>query len=316
MPTAYGYARQSSDAQLENGIPNQHHHTRNYYEGLLKPKGVENFVFLPDDSAISARTNPFMLRHAGKALMQLLQPGDHFIIDKIDRLWRSSEDFVDVMRMFKQRGVTLHICNLMGANIQLGTPMGDFFMNVMVSIAQLESDQVSDRMKRAFQSKRLAGRYAGGRGAAPLGCRVVGELIRDPTLLRTTTNTRTLQWDETYRALMGELVRLADEDQMTAFQIYHNQRKHLIEFVGKDFWKALTAKKHMGPMMICKHYWREKQYRVLPHFDPNRIRFGIFGQQTVKWRDIGPNEPKTPNPFPFLDGRPIPTLEEFYKMAG
>ena len=59
-----------------------------------------------------------MARIAGKQLMSIIQPGDHFIIDKVDRLWRSNEDFVDVMRMFKEKGVTLHICNLMGVGLR------------------------------------------------------------------------------------------------------------------------------------------------------------------------------------------------------
>ena len=80
----------------------------------------------------------------------------------------------------------------------------------------------------------------------------------------------------------------------------------------------MIAPKDWTAFTISKHYWREKQYQVLPQFDPNTIKFSIFDPPKSGgkvFRDIGRSAPGTPNPYPFLDGRAIPTLTELRRMA-
>lgn len=320
-PWAWAYGRQSDKDAIDagEGIPNQGSRTRAYWEYNLKPNGVEQFFFIPDDSAISARTNPFMLRHAGKTLMTLMKEGDHFIIDKVDRLWRSMEDFVDVMKMFKARGIILHICNMMGASITLGTPMGDAFMNIAITFAQLESDQCADRTRQRKRAMRQQGRFHSGRAAIPIGCAVAGDVERVDG--RTKSNTMVLYWDPQYRAFMGEIVRLVDEEGKTAWNVARMIKTHFRTMFGEKFYHERLDGKGRGkkwePLVITKHYWREKQYRALGDFDPNRVRFSIFNPPAdVKFRDIGINEPNTPNPYPFLDGKPVPTAKELIRIGG
>ena len=314
--TAYGYGRQSKRDSIDagEGIPQQGCRTRAYWEGILKPQGVENFVFIPDESAVSARTNPFMARHAGKQLIELLQPGDHFIIDKVDRLWRSMEDFVEVMRMFKQRGVVLHICNLMGASITLGTPMGDAFMNIAITFAQLESDQCSDRTRARFAGRRAEGRYPG--SPTPIGCKLIGDVEKENG--RVLRDTRRFAWCTERRRFMGEIVRLADEKGMNCSDVRGKLRTHFREFMGEHFFKTVIVENDWPAYTVAKYYWRERQYRALRPFDPNTVLFRIFDPPKSSgkaFRDFGRSEPKTPNVYPFMDGRRIPTVQELCSSA-
>jgi DNA invertase Pin-like site-specific DNA recombinase len=81
------------------------------------------------------------------------------------------------MKMFKNRGVKLCIVNIMGASVTLGTPMGDFILNLMVCIAQLESDQCSNRTKARFAERRGMGRYPGSR--TPIGCKLISKVDKE-----------------------------------------------------------------------------------------------------------------------------------------
>ncbi|WP_315861209.1 recombinase family protein [Anatilimnocola floriformis] len=318
-PWAWGYGRQSHQDAIDLGeaIANQGIRTRAYWERELRAKGVAHFTFVPDDYAVSARTNPFMLRVAGKMLFDLMRPGDHFIVDRVDRLWRSVADFIDVRRSFKSRGVTLHIVDALGASLQDGTPAGEFSLNLMVAAAQLESDQCSHRTKRRKKAMREQGRYHGNRRHVPLGCRVIGQLER--TEGRTVKNTLQLVWDADYRRFMGEIVRIADELGNSAREVAKMIPQHFREFMGETFYrKAIVGErgKTWDAHAIVRHYWREKQYQALPHFNPNTIRFSAFDPpESARFRDIGRNEPDTPNPFPFLDGRTPPTLEALKQLA-
>lgn len=314
---AWGYGRQSSKDQIDEGLPRQGARIRLSYAAHIEPLGIKWGGFIPDDSPTSARTNPFMLRHAGRLLFDLMQPGDYFIIDKIDRLWRSNEDFVDVSRQLKSRGITLHICNLMGASVTLGTPMGDFMLNLMVIIAQLESDQTSDRTRAAYRSRRSDGKFSV--STIPMGCKKLGSIERHSG--RIVADTRKLIWDQDYRKFMAEIVRLADIERLSASQISKTMNRHFREFMGDTFWKKVIVQRNWSDLTIAGLYWRERQYQVLPVFDPNRLKFEVLHPANSvargrMYRDIGPKEPDTPNPYPFLDGRKIPRdAEELYQLG-
>ena len=317
-PWAFGYGRQSHRQSIDAGeaIPQQGIRTKAYFTAQLEPRGVQWGGFIPDESAVSARVNPFMLRHAGRTLFDLMRPGDHFIVDKVDRLWRSVADFVDVRRQFEQRKVSLHICSLMGAtSVQLGTPAGDFLINILVAGAQMESDQCSDRTKARFAGRRAEGRYPGSR--TPLGCKLLGKVEKVGN--RVISDTRHYAWDMEYRRFMGEIVRLADEGGKSASEISKMISSHIRQLMGEEFFRKVIVGergKAWDSHTIVRHYWREKQYQALPWFNPNTVRFSAFDPpNSTPFRDIGKNEPNTPNPYPFLDGKTPPTLAALQQLA-
>jgi len=117
---------------------------------------------------------------------------------------------------------------------------------------------------------------------------------------------------------MGEIVRLADEEGKNCRDIRGLLRTHIRESMGERFFREVIAPNNWTAFCISKYYWREKQYRALPHFDPNTVLFRIFDPPAstgMKFRDIGRSEPNMPIVYPFLDGRPIPTVEELRRAA-
>lgn len=155
MPKVYGYARLShADKFDKDSIPAQRDRIRAYYDFNLKNSAEWVGVF-DDAKATSASKVAFENRVAGQKLLNLLEPGDHIVFDKVDRVWRSMKDFVGLMEIFRSRNINVHFCDFRGASITLGTPMGDFFLTMIVAIAELESKTTGARIKEAMKRKSM-----------------------------------------------------------------------------------------------------------------------------------------------------------------
>jgi hypothetical protein len=119
---------------------------------------------------------------------------------------------------------------------------------------------------------------------------------------RVVSDTRQFIWCPKRRKFMGELVRLGDEEGMNCADIRRIMVRHFRTFMGERFFQDEIAAVSWPAYSIARSYWREKQYRALPPFNPNTVLFSIFdppkGDRT--FRDIGRAEPSTTNPYPFL----------------
>lgn len=271
-PLAFSYGRVSHADSLEgDSVPAQEHRTKGYYDFAIKGNPDHADVgwggFEHDDKNISAYKRPFSKRPAGRRLMEKLIPGDHIIFDKVDRIWRSNEDFVDLMRWFRANDITVHFVSLSGCSIKMGTPMGDFMLGLFVNLAQLEAARVSERTKDGFIFRRQAGLYAGTRKSTPLGCKVVGHYeIRGGKK----HNTLRLIWDLEKRAVMKEVVRLIDREGRSLRWVARELKQQLEMCLGsrRAENKAATATR------VWSVYFREKAlqwFGVDP--DPNTINF-------------------------------------------
>lgn len=198
MSTAYGYARISHHDGFKVGdsIASQQLRIEGYFKMMLEPSGVTFGGVHTDGKNCSASKVKFHQRPAGKALVAMMKPGDHLVIDKLDRLWRSLEDFCRLMRWFKSQRIQVHIVDMRGCSVQMGTPMGDFMLQMMVSIAQLEASMISTRTKQALEAKRRAGvEPQAFRGSGPFGIKVTG-----------TKANRVLHWDWQKRGIAWNLI--------------------------------------------------------------------------------------------------------------
>jgi site-specific DNA recombinase len=84
-------------------------------------------------------------REAGGKLMRKLRSGDHVILAKADRMFRSLKDCVMICEDFRRLDVSLHIVNFHGMTIDLGTPIGRALLHMMACFAELEKDMISER---------------------------------------------------------------------------------------------------------------------------------------------------------------------------
>lgn len=156
-PMAYGYGRVSDhesyyDRQLS--VPAQEQRITNYFTYHLENKGVKWGGFYDDGKNISGRKYPFSMRPAGKTIISMLRRGDHVIFDRLDRLCRSTKDFLNLKDWFKQNNIGLHILNANGISINTDSPMGEMFMTIMAAAAQLDADNISMRMRDSFNYRR------------------------------------------------------------------------------------------------------------------------------------------------------------------
>ncbi len=166
MPKVYAYLRVSKDEQSLNGesLDDQAARAMAYFD-LLKTlptsdSGLEwgGFFFEKGESAWKTR---LVDREEGRRLNK-----------------RSVQDFTTTLPAWEQRGVTIHFID---QSVNLATPNGKFFANVLVAVAQWESDIKSLRNREAAAKRKSEGRM--NTRQPPIGYMAVGKrnvLVKDP----------------------------------------------------------------------------------------------------------------------------------------
>ena len=145
-------------------------------------------------------SKPLGQRPEGARLLAALKAGDVVITPKLDRMFRSALNALDVLGRLKDRGVGLHMIDL-GGDVT-GNGISKLVFTILSAVAEAERDRIRD--VKADQRKRR--RYLG--AIVPFGWRVtedralaedpdqqrairrIVELRRDGLSLRAMTNSR------------------------------------------------------------------------------------------------------------------------------
>ena len=263
MPKAWCYARASHADQYAkkavgidvcNTVDRQVEACKRYWEYQLKPQGIEWGGHEAEKHAVSATKTMFIERPAACRLLAKMQPGDHLIFDKVDRMWRRLRDYAQVDEAFERLKITMHIVNLMGASISRGTPMGDYLLGTFVLLAQMESQQLSDRIKANCAWRKQRG-LANAR-------RKNGYKVEGPK------KSRRLIPDLEERAIMQEIVRLRDSG-MVWWKISDELERKICAHEGVPYrelkfaqWRDDPKDRRWTPLMIVKAYKAEKQLQA------------------------------------------------------
>lgn len=196
---AYGYARVSTTMQYDrdNSIPDQRIRMEHYFKFQLESQGIRWEGVTDDGQGKSARLRPFMTRPGVAKMVRLLNQGDHVIIDKFDRAFRDTRDFLHCAAWFDRNKINLHVLNLGGQNFQPNSPIGRMFMTMLAGFAQLESETISARIKDATKAARMKGLATAG---FPPGTKPIARDGR-----------RWLVWDVPKRRYMALIVYMRDE---------------------------------------------------------------------------------------------------------
>jgi DNA invertase Pin-like site-specific DNA recombinase len=95
-------------------------------------------------------------------MLGMLRSGDVVIVWKLDRLGRSLRYLVDLVELFKGKGVEFVSHN---DNIDTTTPQGRLIFNLFASFAEFERELIRERtmagLKRARENGRIGGRKKG-----------------------------------------------------------------------------------------------------------------------------------------------------------
>lgn len=151
---AIGYIRVSTDEQAEHGVSlaAQEAKLRAYCTAM-----DIHLVRIEVDAGLSAKS----LARPGlqRALQALKREADAIIVVKLDRLSRSVRDTLAL--------VDTHFrgeCSLisLSESIDTRTPAGRMIVTVLSALAQLEREQISERVKGAMAHMASQGKYTGG----------------------------------------------------------------------------------------------------------------------------------------------------------
>jgi putative DNA-invertase from lambdoid prophage Rac len=167
----YGYCRVSTVRQASEGesLDVQRRQIEGYahmhglvLDGVVVEEGVSGSV-------------PVSERPKGGALFAKLVKGDTVIAPKLDRLFRSALDALQVVDDLRKRGVSLCLLDL-GGDIS-GNGLSKLFLTIAAAFAEAERDRIRERVSQSKADQKARGRYLG--GIVPFGFRrgESGELV-------------------------------------------------------------------------------------------------------------------------------------------
>ena len=170
----YGYARVSTVQQASDG------ESLDVQQRVIA--GYAQMHGLTIDKVFAERgvsgSKPLGDRPQGAALLDILKPGDVVITPKLDRMFRSALDALDVLGRLKQGGISLHMIDLGGDTT--GNGVSKLIFTILSAVAEAERDRTRERIAEVKRDQRQRGRYLG--GTPPFGWRVggAGELVPVP----------------------------------------------------------------------------------------------------------------------------------------
>ena len=170
----YGYCRVSTRMQADDGesLDVQQRTLAGYAQmhGLALAH-----VFI--ERGVSG-SKPLAERPEGAKLLAALQPGDVVITPKLDRMFRSAPDALDVLQKLKNQGISLHMIDLGGDTT--GNGVSKLVFTILSAVAEAERDRTRERIAEVKADQKKRGRYLG--GAVPFGWKLAegGALVEDP----------------------------------------------------------------------------------------------------------------------------------------
>ena len=161
----YGYVRVSTGQQAENGesLSVQKRQIEGYamqqgwtLESVFVEKGVSGFKPLQD-------------RPQGSKLLKAVDAGDVIVTPKLDRMFRSALNALDVLKQLQAREVHLHMIDL-GGDVT-GDGHAKLVFTILSAVAEAERDRIKERISDVKADQKARGRYLG--GTVPFGYRAV-----------------------------------------------------------------------------------------------------------------------------------------------
>lgn len=142
----YGYCRVSTKAQEKDG------NSLEDQEARILEKYPSAIIYK------EAYTGTKLDRPVFNEVVSMLQSGDTLACVKMDRFARNTVEGINVVRKLFKRGVSIHIFNV---GLLEDSPMGNFFLTVMLAVAELERNQIIERTQ---MGRRVAKEKAEARG--------------------------------------------------------------------------------------------------------------------------------------------------------
>jgi DNA invertase Pin-like site-specific DNA recombinase len=118
-------------------------------------------------------SKPLADRPEGAALLAILKPGDTIVTPKLDRMFRSALDALDVLGKLKAKGISLHMVDLGGDVTTNG--VSRLVFTILSAFAEAERDRTRERVAEIKADQKARGKFLG--GYAPFGWRREGDSV-------------------------------------------------------------------------------------------------------------------------------------------
>jgi DNA invertase Pin-like site-specific DNA recombinase len=151
------YGRVSTDEQVKEG-----HSIETQGEDLAafaQLKRHSRTLHLSDEGASARTTNRPKLQFA----LSLLAAGEYdvLVVTHLDRLSRSLRDVIDIIEQSKREGWSIVFLDIDGQQVDTGSAFGMFMIHVLAAVAQLKSDDTSERTKIGLAKAKANGKVLG-----------------------------------------------------------------------------------------------------------------------------------------------------------
>jgi putative DNA-invertase from lambdoid prophage Rac len=173
MRKIYGYIRVSTNNQVENGMSLKEQQRQVELYGEVNKMKVDTiFTERGVSASVELRKRP-----RGAVLLEVVKDGDVIICSKLDRMFRSVLDGLQVLKELKARNIELHFIDLGGNTTTNG--IGQLVFTIMSSFAEMERNRLGERIRDTKQSQMKEDVYTGG----PIGFGYVLENINENNYL-------------------------------------------------------------------------------------------------------------------------------------
>ena len=99
-----------------------------------------------------------------EAALDFVRDGDTLIVAKPDRLARSTEDLLGIVRRLEAKGVGLVVLSMGGQRVDTRTATGKLMLTMLAAVAAFELDLMLERHREGIAKAKAEGKY---RGLAP-----------------------------------------------------------------------------------------------------------------------------------------------------
>lgn len=90
--------------------------------------------------------------------LESLEPGDTFLVYKLDRIARNTRELLTILDSFEEKHINFVS---LSDNIDTSTPMGKFFFTVMGAFSEMEAEFIRNRVKAGLVAARAKGKKLG-----------------------------------------------------------------------------------------------------------------------------------------------------------
>jgi site-specific DNA recombinase len=149
MELAVGYIRVSTDIQ-DNSLEMQKQRIADY----CRFKGIRITKFFIDEDVSGGK--PLSQRPAGAKLVEALSKGKvtNIVALKLDRVFRNTVDALTMAEQWNKEKVSFHLVDQGGQAVDTSTSVGWLIYTQLVSFAEFERKQISERTSKVLSYKK------------------------------------------------------------------------------------------------------------------------------------------------------------------